>query len=128
MSYQKHNIFYFFRGPGLRRTTSEDYLQEQLENNITKAHINTLEHSQKELVADFLRWVGVERTDNGTPVRYALNQKDIGHYFRQTAGQHVVLLLLHSKKKLKLPAEAKKEHRPDGWIWGRDFVVLLEAK
>jgi hypothetical protein len=51
------NIFYYYRGPSSKK---EGLVDKQIENNTTKALINTLENSNIELLKYFLKKVNIE--------------------------------------------------------------------
>src|SRR4030042_5956300 len=51
-----HNVFYYYRGSKAQVQAYE----RQLENNTTKALINTLEHGSEGVTTGFLEWLGVQ--------------------------------------------------------------------
>lgn len=51
-----HNCFFYYRGPTSRSAGEEaERFHQQVEDNTTKALVNTLEHSEAEVAAGFLR-------------------------------------------------------------------------
>lgn len=60
MHYNKYkNIFNYYRGPSLSKKDSEDYYDKQIEDNTTKAFINTLEYLSQTSKLKFLESVGI---------------------------------------------------------------------
>lgn len=60
------NIFHYYRGPSKRR---ENEIDTQLEDNITKALVNTLENSEKGLLKRFLQRLSINcEIGNSRPV------------------------------------------------------------
>ena len=49
------NIFMYFRGTAIDQTQ----VDRQLEDNLTKSLINLLEHSEKHILKDFLKGIGI---------------------------------------------------------------------
>ncbi len=124
------NAFYYYSG---RRMADTDR-DQQIEYNTTKALINGLQHSARyglpdDLLEHFLAWVGVDRAGPDA-VRFALQRKTIGEGPLRRARQKV-LLGIAPRLGTGEPGEPPpddRESRPDAWIWGRNFVVVLETK
>ena len=53
------NIFNYYRGPNLNKNSDDAEIDYQIEDNTTKALINTLEKSTKEVVKKFLLKLGI---------------------------------------------------------------------
>jgi hypothetical protein len=117
-----HNIFYYYRGP----KDSDRNRERQLEDNTTKALINTLQHGGKEARIAFLKWIGI---DNPKNIRFELQKKTIGKGVIARKSKRILLALIPTKSKItKLNETDNKDSRPDAWIYGDDFVVLIESK
>jgi len=69
------NIFYYYRGPSNKK---DEYVDAQIENNATKALINTLENSEKGLLQYFLSSVDID-TGEINNVSYDLQISGKGH-------------------------------------------------
>jgi hypothetical protein len=117
-----HNLFYTYRGPG----TDADR-DRQLENNVTKALINTLRLGGEAVWRPFLSWLGIA---NATGADFLLQRRDLpsGH----AAHRRRRVLLGISKRKSDWPpsagAETTYESLPDAWVYGDGFAVLVESK
>ncbi len=60
MHYNKYkNIFNYYRGPSPTRKMSEEYYDKQIEDNTTKAFINTLEYLAQPAKLKFLESLGI---------------------------------------------------------------------
>ena len=123
-----HNIFYYYRGA--QRSNRER--ERQLEDNTTKALINTLEHCSPTVVLKFLDWLGITAAG---PAKFELQKASIGTGKIWGRSQRLLLGLVPSKgasdpcDELDGTAVATKEDsRPDAWLYGDDFIVLLESK
>lgn len=66
-----HNIFYYYRGA----MQEDSQFERQLEDNTTKALINTLEHCSQSVSQKFLNWLGIHAS--GKP-HFELQRKSIG--------------------------------------------------
>ncbi len=120
-----HNIFCYYRGA---KSASLDY-DLQLEDNTTKALINTLEHCSAKVVVKFLRWLDIAATGEA---RFALQKKTIGEMRIRPKSQRLLLGLVSDRGEdcvcddFEGPAEG--DSCPDAWIYGKDYVVLIESK
>jgi len=119
------NVFYYYRGPIRER----HIIDRQLENNTTKALVNVLEFSSPALREQFLRWLGV---DTGSPkIYFELQRKTIGERRIQRAKKRLLLGLVggRSIEEASYPERAPEgSSLPDAWIYGDDFVILIESK
>jgi len=127
MSRYHRNIFAYFRGS----FQPEHDREKQLEDNTTKALINTLEHSHKCVSTAFLEWLHVS---NVGPCRYVQQKSSIGDEFARQKAQRVLLAIVGSEHVANteicdtLPAEYIGTSRPDAWVYGDSFAVLIESK
>jgi hypothetical protein len=123
-----HNIFYYYRGP--RQSKQEEY-DQQLEDNTTKALVNTLKHCSPAVALKFLEWLGI--TASGK-FEVELQKPTIGKEKIRHTSQRLLLGLVVEPEKngdsicAKLEGPADGNSRPDAWLYGEDFVVLIEAK
>lgn len=122
MSKFYHNIFYYYRGA----KDSDRNRERQLEDNTTKALINTLQYGGKETRIAFLKWLGI---DNPKNIHFELQKSTIGKGLIARKSKRILLALIPKKSKItKLNETDNKDSRPDAWIYGDDFVVLIESK
>jgi hypothetical protein len=120
-----HNIFYYYRGA---QRSGQDR-DQQLEDNTTKALINTLECCSPMVALKFLAWLGIAATE---PVKFELQKETIGEGKIRRKSQRLLLGLVPSRG-TKDPCTgserpAAEDGRPDTWIYRDDFVVLIESK
>ncbi|MCX6997598.1 MAG: hypothetical protein NTV49_11045 [Kiritimatiellaeota bacterium] len=133
------NVFYYYRGASL----SEDQQERQLEDNTTKALINTLEHCDPSLCQTFLTHVlerCVTNPDADSPTCWYLNTNTEFRFLLQRAtlpgggmmGKPKRLLLALVPRKHQEDSQscftAESVSRPDAWIYGDGFAVLIESK
>jgi hypothetical protein len=120
-----HNIFYYYTGA----KQSVHSREQQLENNTTKALINTLEHCSSEVVIEFLRWLGITATE---PVKFELQRATISEGDVESKSQRLLLGLTPSRMGnefcIELVTPMSDSSLPDAWIYGSDYVVLIESK
>ncbi|MBN1810991.1 MAG: hypothetical protein JXA14_04065 [Anaerolineae bacterium] len=122
-----HNIFHYYRGV---QQSGQDR-DQQWEDNTTKALINTLEHSRSTVALKFLEWLGIAATGQ---VRFELQKMTISTGEIQSRSKRLLLGLVPSKGTkdpcagLDKAVTEKEDSRPDAWIYGSDFVVLIESK
>lgn len=134
------NVFYSFRGASAQSRgddadVTEPSQRAQLEDNVTKALVNTLQHTHVAVRDRFLELVGVPNArsscaDRG--VNYFLQRAPHGDdaVFRK---RHRVLLGIvphgeTGKRVVGTRASRTGARRPDAWIAGPDFSVLVEVK
>lgn len=118
-----HNIFCYYR----------DFKEDpspirQLENNTTKALINTLEHGRERVVLPFLEWLGVRADEKP---RFYLQRSMLPEVAIRKKKLRLLLALLHRTVGIPLDAcekAAPADSRPDAWIVGKDFAILIESK
>lgn len=123
-----HNIFYYYRGAVL---DDGRHRERQLENNTTKALINTLDHCDDRLAQSFLSWLGIPTQETA---KFALQRKTIGEpKLRRVVPERRLLLGLtpdpsRDRAASSPEASAQGDSLPDAWIYGDSFVVLIESK
>lgn len=119
------NVFYYYRGPARERSL----IDRQLENNTTKALVNVLENCSPTLTMQFLHWLGVDAALQKT--HFELQSETIGERRIQRAKKKLLLDLVGGPSAENVPSvEGAPEglSLPDAWIYGDDFVVLVESK
>ena len=119
-----HNIFYYYRGA--RQSNRER--EQQLENNTTKALINTLEHCNSSVAFKFLQWLDIVATSH---IEFELQKATIGRGNVDNKSQRLLLGLVPFKDDTHPCVESKKpatDSLPDAWIYGDDYAVLIESK
>ena len=122
-----NNIFYYYRGAKQRESDRD----KQLEDNFTKALINTLSHAGGAVRKQFLEWLGVPVREDDT-VRFEMQRATIGGARIARKKKRILLALLpvyaHFEPSVCASAESSGDSRPDAWIYGDEFVVLIESK
>ena len=126
------NIFCFYRAP--RKHFEGDFIyDEQLENNITKSLINTLEYSNPRTALDsFLALI--ESKIHGNSVRLRTTS-EICHFSLQSTPlvfpdvkNRILVTITNAQTGTKVSSE-QPGSRPDAWIiGGNDFVIMIESK
>lgn len=124
------NIFYYYRGA--QRSGRER--ERQLEDNTTKALVNTLEHCSRIVAIKFLRdLLGIMVTEPVEP-EFELQKASISKGEIGNKSQRLLLGIVPTKEIMDPCAElgrtvaGEEDSRPDAWIYGDDFVVLVESK
>ena len=122
-----HNIFYSYRGPD---TIGVDR-DRQIENNITKAMINTLSLGGEAVWRPFLGELGLA---SATGAKFLLQRPDLPSGGAKTRRDRV-LLAISKKRSAWVPdkgvgvgADGTYEGVPDAWVYGDKFAVLVESK
>ena len=122
------NVFYYYRGA---RQSQQGQYDQQLEDNTTKALVNTLQHCNPSVALRFLEWLGIETTGR---VRVELQKASIGRERIRSALQRLLLGLVAVPKPRddsiasELNGPVDGDSRPDAWLYGEGFVVLIESK
>ncbi|MDR3577845.1 MAG: hypothetical protein P4L50_28615 [Anaerolineaceae bacterium] len=125
-----HNIFYYYRGPDQSNPEKKD---QQLENNTTKALANTLRYCSPIVAQLFLARLGITTKDK---VEVELQKSNIGTEKIRSASQRLLLGLVDKGEKNEISIRARLagpqpptgDSCPDAWLYGEDFVVLIESK
>jgi hypothetical protein len=121
------NIFYYYRGA----KESDQERERQLEDNTTKALINTLQHCDTVVATKFLEWVEIKAPSE---TEYVLQKPTIGGERIHFKSQRLLLGIVGTSKaanesiSAQLTGTPVGDSRPDAWLYGKDFVVLLESK
>lgn len=121
------NIFSYYRGA----LQPEKDREQQLEDNTTKALVNTLEHCESQVAAKFLEWIGISTPRKATFVQ---QKGTIGDEKIRRKSQRLLLAIVGTTNGTnqsvcsQLPTPPIGDSRPDAWLYGDDFVVLLESK
>ncbi len=120
-----HNIFYYYRGANV----TERERERQLEDNTTKALINTLSHCSPKVAIKFLGWLGICSKER---IKFELQKKTIGEGLLRRKSNRLFLGLVPAKRTdntcPKTVEACSTDSRPDAWIHGDDYVVLIESK
>jgi hypothetical protein len=118
------NLFYGYRGPIIADNADRD---PQLENNVTRALINTLELGGKAVWRPFLAALGFANVEE---VKFLLQRHDLPSGFAAHKPKRVLLGI--SKKKSHwspdMGAEGTNKSVPDAWVYGDKFAILVESK
>lgn len=121
------NVFSYFMGASQPDRDRE----KQLEDNTTKALVNTLEHCKRNVASAFLKWLGIP---NARSVNYMQQRNSIGEDRIQRKSQRMLLAIVGKRpndgERLfeDLSHRNARGSRPDAWLYGDDFVVLIESK
>jgi hypothetical protein len=123
-----NNVFYYYRGSQPRGGQLYD---QQLENNTTKALANTLIHTGPEVANKFLDWLGIRGKGK---LQVALQRKTIGEQ-RIAGTRHRLLLGIAGRRAGQensagstIAETVKGDGTPDTWLYGDDYLVLIESK
>ncbi len=117
------NLFYGYRGPVADNADRDP----QLENNVTKAFINTLALGGETVWRPFLAELGVADA-KGAEFLLQRHNLPLGLAAHKS---HRVLLGISKKKSHWSPgmdAEGTNESVPDAWVYGNKFAILVESK
>ena len=129
------NIYYYYRGPTAKGSAKTKKLYDiQLENNTTKALINTLIHCNPIICQDFLiemLKIPIESND----FKYLLQTQTIGEQKIKTRPNRIIWVICSKAKCLKeiklpkkIPPLSLEKSLPDAWIWNDNAVILVESK
>ncbi|MFA9556734.1 hypothetical protein ACERII_05490 [Evansella sp. AB-rgal1] len=115
------NIFHYYRGQ--TRKGSEESKLLQVENNVTKAYINVLQHSSPILTMRFVNWLGLK--SNGDMEFEYMYQ--VSNELHRKTPQAAVIGIADTKE-LKNTSHDKKYNIPDGAILSKSISILIETK
>ncbi len=118
-----HNLFYSYRGPN----TDDRDRERQLENNITKALVNTLRLGGETVWRPFLAEFGV--TD-ARDAAFLLQRRDLASGGAAQRRCRVLLGIATHPSQWSPTENAMEAYEsiPDAWIYGDGFAVLVESK
>lgn len=141
-----HNIFHYYRGPTTSKVKNSNKgkrVDVQLENNTTKALINTLKYCTSEVCIEFLNhFFQIEINKNeDNKIRFALQKQTIGEQKINLRNTKILWGIFprlydsvdkknHKKEKVERnpPSMNNNSSIPDAWIWDNDIVILIECK
>jgi len=124
-----NNVFYYYRGAKQHGQKQE----QQLEDNTTKAFTNMLQHCDPVVATEFLKSLEITISSDST-IEFELQKSTIGHEKIHYRTQRLLLAIVGTPPPrnasicTQLVGPLKGDSRPDAWIYGEDFVVLLESK
>lgn len=119
------NIFYYYKG-ALNR---EKDVEQQIEDNTTKALINVLENSSIEtqkLIIENITEIAIPKSVR--KLKYILQATTIGKERIVSIPNKFILAISPCGEVEDGDAKYDRGSRPDAWIWSSDFVILLENK
>ena len=119
-----HNLFYGYRGPNTEGADRD----RQLENNVTKALINTLCLGGQTVWRPFLAELGL--TEEVSKSLFLMQRCDLPAGPAANRRNRVLLGISKRKSDWSLGgrAEWSSDSLPDAWIYGDGFVILIESK
>jgi hypothetical protein len=113
------NLFYWFRGG----SDDEQASRRQLENNLTKSLVTVLEHCDRKAVLDpILKTLGLRPSAD---VVFALQRRPA---LAGAARKRIVLGITGGDTELAQTSPRVDAGRPDAWICGHGWTVLVEGK
>jgi hypothetical protein len=121
------NIFPYYRGGA----HLEQDREQQREDNTTKALINTLDYCSPHVATKFLEWLGITAPRRA---EFVLKKATIGSEKIRRKSQRLLLAIVGATNGAnesvcaQLPGTPVGDSRPDAWLYGEDYVVLLESK
>jgi hypothetical protein len=129
------NIFYFYRAP--RKHNEVDFIHDdQLENNITKALINTLEYCDKHTaLTSFLGLLEDRiRITAGKDIHLHMGQRKCQFSLQSipvaslSAAQKILVTITNASVDTRT-SNQQPGSRPDAWITcGSNFAIMIESK
>lgn len=119
-----HNLFYSYRGP-IGTDVDRD---PQLENNVTRALINSLDLGGEAVWRPFLAELGLTDVRNA---EFLLQRRNLPSGLAAHKS-HRVLLGISEKESHWSPDVSAEETKsggvPDAWVYGDGFAILVESK
>jgi hypothetical protein len=123
----RRNIFSYYKGSSQKEQDRE----QQLEDNTTKALINTLENCDRYVVTEFLKWLGIAEPGR---TAFVMQKSTIGHERIRRKKDRLLLAIVGASNEKnesicrQLPKKPNGDSRPDAWLYGDGFVILVESK
>jgi hypothetical protein len=129
------NIFYYYRGPEKKKTGDDFIYDKQIENNITKSLINTLEYSSYDTAMKAFLSLIEQRLDKCV-LSFNTQKTSINYRFSlQTMPlmnadiKYKILLTISNSEAYDNVPSIQLGSRPDAWIiGGKDFAIMIESK
>lgn len=130
------NIYYYYRGPQRERLIKGQIsFDVQLENNTTKALINTLIYCKPEICLNFLKQM-LKRKITDINFNYLLQVKTIGAEKIKSRKERILWVICSSGicpkeidlSKVEIIPSSADSSLPDAWIWNGEAVILIESK
>lgn len=118
-----HNLFYGYRGA----ISDEGARERQLENNVTKALINTLHLGGEAVWRPFLAKIGVP---GAAQAEFLLQKADLPSGSASLKKRRVLLGISSASPDWHHASVSDDTYAsvPDAWIYGDGFAVLVESK
>ncbi len=118
-----HNLYYSYRGSA----TSDVDRDRQLENNLTKALMNTLILGGEEVSQPFIRSLGVA---NPKDTMFLLQRRDLPSSPAASKKLRVLFGISRHQSHCHMDESERDAYEsvPDGWIYGNGFAILVECK
>lgn len=114
------NIFQYYRGQS--KGSTKETKQLQIENNLTKAFLNVLQHSSPEMTIKFLNFAGIDSLFNQSfEYRY-----QVSNVLSHVSSIGAVIGIAESDDVRN--SKEKTFTLPDGAILSEDVSVLIESK
>lgn len=118
-----HNIFHYFRGQ--TKDSDEQTAEMQLENNVTKAFLNVLQHSSPSLRSALLRSLGFT-TDDRESAEYNYQTGSASKLIKIT--KHAAVLAISEDGKVTSNGVQEKNTIADGAIVTESASLIIEVK
>jgi hypothetical protein len=118
-----HNLFYGYRGPIIDAGERE----RQLENNLTKALINTLSLGGEEVWAPFLTEIGIA---DARDAKFLLQRRELPTGSAKDRRDRELMGISKCESSCVVSPDADSTYGsvPDAWIYGDGFAALVENK
>ncbi|MBY6054775.1 hypothetical protein KUV27_24365 [Cytobacillus firmus] len=113
------NIFHYYRGQ--TRSAAEETQILQVENNVTKAFLNVLQHSSPELTIAFVNILGINSKEKGFEYRYQVNSP------LPKITPIAAIIGIAESNEIKTGV-SKQYGIPDGAIISNEVSLLIENK